>query len=1696
MPLLEADEIRALVDAAVDCDLARPERRDLLFGGLPRTVMAGIERVGIPSDQVECDLRALAEREAGAEGDGLAPLTIWLHNAERKAAGRPEGAVFGRVRALLPERKATRRAGLAAKYRAPKPLPADDDEMDRRLAARPILWVGAGLSMAAGYPSTDTLVEAIRAKASPADIPPQLTEFSAVVDAFVEAESAAGLHNILDGLFATPRKPTAVHEAIAALPGELALIVTTNYDTLIERALDAAEVRYRVVVLDANTHLSPDPETLVVAKIHGSREAWADVVLSGESYRAFGERYAWLTKQLDVWMTQHPIVFVGCSMRDPRVTEWLTGLPAARAALLHGWRPMMTRADWDAAWQAAPDALSVGSIRPLIVDDYGEHLPKLWSDAARRRAPRLDWLDLELTVDATGWSAQLGAARWRVERGIAGAGGDAGLLGEIERLRVEGNRPLPTDPHGAPRGMVAGIAAAVKRRAQTVGEQLTALLLSDAARAHVERAIEAATGDAPPCLRLRVRAATPGDVERADRVLALPWELLRLGGRFPVEAGVLDVAREAVVEGAEGPGAPCDPLTVVATVAAPIDASPLDYEDECYRLWTALGDEDRRLLLTDRGTVDELVDAVVEHRPPVVHFTGHGGPGSLLFEDEAARRHPVAVDALVERLRRAEGGALPRLMYLAACDGASVGGAAADEAGARAEAKGPKMTDPVAAEPAGRSVAASLNRAGFADVIGYFGPVGDAQSTRIEAVVYAALVAGKTAREAVRAGRAKAAKAIGPAGACTHVYPLGWAQLALYHRGADRAVATTRAARAVDIHRGRRRDERRLDKAGSSDDGVRHLRHGFIGRRSPRAEVIRRWLDGARWLVVHGLGGLGKTALCGEVAPILARRMGGVPILALDGTAARGVERPIEALWAELNAFAPAVEWDRDGWQATLAALQEGGLTGAGLARGILDAARRCGGLLVYLDDTESLLSEGGDRRAWVDDEARALWQMLGDTCAAGGPVGLLASSRYVPQHTPGEALVALPAMRAADVARMLRWMPTLGRLPHADAVWLAGKVDGHPRTVAWLDALAKLRGEEVARATIGPHARFAGDWRRAVIEPLLPEVEAEVDADLLLPQLYDALPAAARAHLGGCSVLTRAVPWGAVVALGDGESGAVLVEMGLLSPDVLAGEEAWWAPHGLVRDAVRARWDGDAEAAHGVVGRWLAAAFEAKPSTALLMPAIGHLLAAGEADAAWPLTLWLVLGLRGAGRFREALGPVEAVLAAGPTGEARGKALTFRVQLGNLAGVKLADPVADLEAAVALVGERDVGFVLDELGKLYKARGQLSAARDAFERSVKAVDAIEDERGLGFTLHELAGVLQAQGDLSGARETLERSLQIHTAVFGTEEHPSVAASMHALAGVLQTQGDLSGARETLERSLQIKAAVFGTEEHPSVAASLHALAGVLQARGDLSGARERLERSLQIKAAVFGTEEHPEVAASLHELAGVLQAQGDLSGAQARLERSLQIYAGVFSTDEHPNVAASLHSLAMVLWSQGHRMEAVARMRRVLAIEARLYGTRDHYVTAQTEHMLGEMLLAVGQRAEGVAMLTHALTVFRAVLGDGHPSTQDVAALLARLGGGRGAEAPTVHAAFARVQAGDMTGAIEMLEALVPAAVEAGDAVAEASARGLLGQLYAATGQAEAAREHLERAVEIAEQVGQANAAAAFREALAGLSG
>ncbi len=211
-----------------------------------------------------------------------------------------------------------------------------------------------------------------------------------------------------------------------------------------------------------------------------------------------------------------------------------------------------------------------------------------------------------------------------------------------------------------------------------------------------------------------------------------------------------------------------------------------------------------------------------------------------------------------------------------------------------------------------------------------------------------------------------------------------------------------------------------------------------------------------------------------------------------------------------------------------------------------------------------------------------------------------------------------------------------------------------------------------------------------------------------------------------------------------------------------------------------------------------------------------------------------------------------------------------------------------------------------------------------------------------------LAGVLRAQGDLATAQTELQAVLDLRRRVLG-EEHPDTLSARGNLAGVLRAQGDFAAAQTELQAVLDLRRRVLG-EEHPDTLSARGNLANVLRAQGDFATAQTELQAVLDLRRRVLG-EEHPDTLSARGNLAGVLRARGDLATAQTELQAVLDTARRVLG-EEHPDTLTTRHNLAVVYAATGRYREADIAMRAVLAARQRVLGA-NHPVTHTTRQNL-----------------------------------------------------------------------------------------------------------------------------------------------
>jgi tetratricopeptide (TPR) repeat protein len=1260
----------------------------------------------------------------------------------------------------------------------------------------PILWVGAGASAAAGYPALGKLEEILRQR-----LPGVEGDAYHLVDAYVDEYSRADLAQLLQKHLGVPRPFAPIHEAVARLAAAevFPLLFTTNYDRLLENALTVAETPFVVQSLQDNAELQAMDQVQVL-KMHGDLGNWMDVVLTSYSYREFHQTWPLLRCQLDQSLRTHPVVFVGCSMTDPRLLDWLQGLSPAERSRLFASRAILTDDEWGRLPAATRELLGSANVKPILVPDHAG-VTRLLQEVAVRLAP-LPVKDLvfELEPGEDEWTVT-GPTPESPRHQVANPWQDP-ELGELLAALAESVGIVV--PLGSPEA--ADVEAALERLALRVSDRLTPVLLSEAARREVlGRMSQVDLGRARLVIRVRDESA-PG-----SEALALPWELLApRAGELAVREARLDVVREAVLDQAPSLPEPTGPLTVAVTIAAPEDQTRLDYEKESFRLQGALTALGQRAAFSDLGGLDDFAEVVEGQQAAVVHFSGHGLPGGLVFEDGHGFSQTVPVAEVVRRLHLAlpGPGPFPRLFFLASCHGATVG-------------EGP-------------STAAALHRCGFVQVVGYFGPVGDELSTRAEERFYRALAEGETTLHAAAEARATLSEPLESGGGRLR-YPLGWTQLAVYHRGPDRPLALPGTkAKPADVFR------RRLIEVS----GLPVLEHGFVGRRGLQHEIRRRVeRDGQRLIVLQGLGGLGKTALASQLlsrsfAPDVRDQ------LILRGRGLDEEPDPIAALRSQAEEHGKVHRLPQ--WEERLKRLREEvPEPAAGFAATIGELRRDRPGFVLYVDNAESLQDgpQTGDPGAigsW--QPAAAGWWAEMEKLARDGLV--LVSTRYGWKGLAPGAWVPVGPMSQADVLRLLDTFPGFRLLARKDRERLASRVDGHPRTLEILDRLIQERSTEQ-----GPGFEVHDPWKD-LIEPVLPRHAEEIRADLLLEELWQRLTPAAREHAIRIGVFRVPAPRFVVDRLGAATP--ELIRTGVLTRfrEQMEWEDRteWidrWGLHSLVRSFLgsksdRASWRAAHLAAGGAYEEWMS---RPGASWSDREEGIHHLHAAGEGDRAWPMVEKLVFWLRHQARYRDALGLLERCEPAGASGERLAMALMLQVQMRRELGERSLDLARMLERALELASsDKTRSLVLGEYGGFRLERKEHAEAESLLRQALvikkKAWGARHPE--YAASLHELSGVLAGQGKYSEAEDLLWQTLEIR------ESLPTLTN----LADLLAVQGRAKEGEPLVERALGIARREHG-DEHPAVAqiltiqARVQAMLGRPEAAATARRALEALEASL-----------------------------------------------------------------------------------------------------------------------------------------------------------------------------------------------------------------------------------------------------------
>lgn len=184
------------------------------------------------------------------------------------------------------------------------------------------LFVGAGLSMRAGYPSWRSLVRDM-AKEIGLDSNRE-ADLAGVVQFFLNRAGRTRTRlarTIVDHFGNRHSVPRALN-TLARLP--LRRVWTTNYDDLIERAWSEQRRRLDVKSLDKDL-VSENPWShAVLYKMHGTVDHPSDVVISKGDYEAYRRKRPGFLHLLTGQLVSQRMLFLGFSFTDPNLSYLFT----------------------------------------------------------------------------------------------------------------------------------------------------------------------------------------------------------------------------------------------------------------------------------------------------------------------------------------------------------------------------------------------------------------------------------------------------------------------------------------------------------------------------------------------------------------------------------------------------------------------------------------------------------------------------------------------------------------------------------------------------------------------------------------------------------------------------------------------------------------------------------------------------------------------------------------------------------------------------------------------------------------------------------------------------------------------------------------------------------------------------------------------------------------------------------------------------------------------------------------------------------------------------------------------------------------------------------------------------------------------------------------------------------------------------
>ena len=1001
--------------------------------------------------------------------------------------------------------------------------------------------------------------------------------------------------------------------------------------------------------------------------------------------------------------------------------------------------------------------------------------------------------------------------------------------------------------------------------------------------------------------------------DNAKRLEAVPWEALHDGAEFIAAGAKTTITRLplGIAPPADLPAIPL-PIRMLALVSSPPDlpdVSRLNIEREQELLLEAInapaGQGKLHVDFEDEAKL-EILESSLEAGYHILHFTGHGiaptpvSSGGLLLEDHDGKRLPVGVNDFVSSL--AKGFGTLRLAVISGCNTAQTlhTGSFRDLARALVEEKIPA-------------------------VLAMQFAISDAAGLKLAEVLYPKLIAGQALEAAVHAARRALWLTDEPvlqADALALVLLTGNGNC-LQTKAADTPTANFNPVPSLAID------------TGFQLGTLPQLGFKFYGRRKEYRQLRDALLvNNHRAVIIHGIGGIGKTSLSAHAADRLyhRRKQAGPRFKGVYAFDCAGSTLAPERLLLELHRY-----FALQGVNALERFIGQP-LEPEVLAQMVAQVLVQWPLLLIF-DNFETQLARTEQGFRIADEGLRRFLSALVKTTATNTKFVFTCRFLFELDERLGDvASLPLGDLSRPEAFSVMLKLPRLAKASYEEKVTIYDTFGGHPFALVALDKYCQtssvdkaLQNAKAVHTKLREHLALELNYGRLTEQAreLLNRLAAfrvAVPLEAAEWMMGEEVSPAPEQLQNFIAQIRQAVEHGEMSAeLKDADDATLaqmikvrqapddlqqsvreLIEWGLLTPVYEGDELSRLDVHSLVRDFCREKqadtWRDRLREAASFYTNWTRRIPKAQKTPAMVwseMEAFELLIEAEDYRDAGVLlnNAGELLHRWGFGRFVESqyarvLDRVERADAAaflnnfGILQQARGNyeaalgyyqcSLKIAEEFGNLAGVSVS---------------------LHQLGTVQQERGNYDEAVDYYERSLKIDEQLGNMAGIAFSLHNIGAVQGKRGSYDEALDYYQRSLKIREEL---GDVAGVASSLHNIGVVQQGQENYEAALDCFQRSLKIAEEIGKVA---NVAASLYQLGNLQLLLGDHEAALDYYQRSLKI-------------AEEIGDVAGLALTQGQIGKLLAETEHYAEAFRlllnalGIFIKLESPNAGIEADNL------------------------------------------------------------------------------------------------------------------------------------------------------------------------------------------